>query len=108
MQKWGFRVSEIKFENSVSYVNHESVPITFIQHLNGDIRRIADYLMMFGVPHGDQSTLSDTGDQYLIVPDSYHDVDEENPSEGDYYVIFPSKKVIIYTPTEFEANFKIV
>lgn len=98
----------INFENGFSYVNTESVQVGCIQYTKGNIRRISHFLVMCDVPHGDQSVKNDRGDFYLVVAESYRDADEENPSDGDYFVIFPDKRVTIYTPAEFEANFKLV
>ncbi len=98
---------EIKTENGKSYVNHESVPVEFIRHKDDKLPEIGNYLKTIGVRDGDQ--IVEYNDRpYLCIVDSYRDVDEEDPSVGDYYVIFPSKKVVLYTPSEFEANFKMV
>jgi len=97
---------QMKSENGVTYVNHESVPVEFIQY-TGNIKEVADFLMQHKVPHGNQVAKNDYGNPFLCVADSYRDVDEESPNEGDYFIIFPNKKVILYTPGEFEACFKI-
>lgn len=99
---------EIKTENGKKYVNSESEPVECIEHrYYYSLSAIGKYLLSLGVLQGDQIT-ENGNDPYLCMVDSYRDADEENPSQGDYYVIFPNKKVLLYTPAEFEANFKLI
>jgi len=109
--------SSLEIENGKKYVNPESVPVEYIRYSENSsfkrprlsaLRWIGAYLIWQGVPHGSGIVSNDEGIPYLITPDSYKDVDEENPQEGDYFVIFPNKKVVLYTSAEFDANFKMV
>lgn len=98
---------QTKTENGLSYINHKSVPVDFTVLVGDGLVDVGKFLIECGVRCGDQIYVGDTS-MFLLIPDSYRDIDEEDVPIGAYYVVFPDKKVLIYTPAEFEANFKMV
>lgn len=98
---------QIKSENGKTYLNHESVPVNVVQYTGSNLQEIGVYLLSLGVIQGDQ-IYEELGVSFLCIADSYRDVNEENPQIGDFFIIFPNKRVILYTSAEFEANFKLL
>jgi len=101
-------MNQIKSENGKTYLNHESVPVNMVQYTGHNLREIGEYLVSLKVPSGDQMMGNGKNSVFICIADSYGDVDEEDPQVGDIFIIFPNKKVVLYTSAEFEANFKLL
>lgn len=98
----------IKIENNGTYLNNASVPVDFIIYNGHNPKDVAYFLHSKSVPAWYDVPQNDESKVYLSVANSYGDADEENPEAGQIYVVFPNKEVLLYTPAEFEANFKMV
>lgn len=93
----------IKTENGVIQDNEDPRSVLSIRAVENGLEYIGETLVQYQIPNGD-SIYEDDDCKYLTVPEPYGDVDKKNVPIGSYYVIFSDKKVLIYTPTEFEAN----
>ena len=98
-------MEQTRNENGITYVNHESVPVKIITHTDGNLKAIGEFLLDCGVKHGDQ-IIDEDNCPYLCCVEPYREANPEHPWDGDVYVIFPNKKVILYAAGEFKANFK--